>query len=186
MVAHTGRWLAGVILLPVALAPTGCNPLLQLPNLFNPDLFELLGSGGKVASLPGDAPGLLVAVENRTDRWVQMVVSYRDQDEEARSFTTLVAPLDKSGQMLVCPIQEITLGDVSNLQLSGARVFLVDEISADTDLASMPFIEVDAFGVLLIDAVNYNCGDGVTFAVQASSQAASGYRVFAYFRRSGT
>jgi hypothetical protein len=164
----------------------GCSVVGQLTNILNPDLMSSLGlTGAQVASLPGDAPGLLVAVENRTTRWAAMTVAYRTGDGKAQSFTTNVAPQNKSAQMLVCPIAEITVGDVSNLKQSGARVFLIENVTDPAQLDSAPFIEVDAFGVLLIEGTNYNCGDGVTFALQESSVSQSGFQVFAYIRRSG-
>lgn len=183
MVVRSGRVVTGVGL-AVSVLLCGCGLLTgNISNLFNPNLLSSLGLAGDVASLPDDAPGLLMAVENRTDRWARMVVSYRDGDGDARSYTTLVAPGDKSAQMLVCPIEEITLGDVSNLSAAGARVFLVDNVTDTAILDVAPYIEVDAFGVLLSEGVNYDCGEGVTFTLQTSSDSASGYRVFAYIRR---
>ncbi|MBU0616232.1 MAG: hypothetical protein KKI02_00800 [Planctomycetes bacterium] len=165
----------------------GCGLVGEVTNMFNPDLLSSLGMGANVATLPGDAPGLLVAVENRTSRWASMVVSYRDSEDKVRNYTTLVAPGDKSAQMLVCPIGEITLGDVSNLKQTGARVYLLDTATADPNsVAVAPFIEVDAFGVLLSEEVNYDCGDGVTFALLTSSTARSGYQAYAFIRRAGT
>jgi hypothetical protein len=175
-----GVWLAGCGSLPAPL-----NTLLQsFTSVLNPDLLPSLGLGTQAASLPGNAaPGLLVSVENRTPRWVDMTVSYRTSGNQTNEFTTVVAPHDKSGQMLICPIDEITVGDVGNPKLSGARVFLIDNVTDSTALATAPFIEVDAFGQVLREGVNYDCGDGVTFAVQESSVSQSGYQVFAYIRR---
>jgi hypothetical protein len=187
MTARTRRTAAVVTGLTLGVGLAGCGLLDQVTNMFNPDLLSSLGLGGQVASLPGDAPGLLVAVENRTDRIAAMVVSYRDSANAVQTYTTQVAPNGKSAQMLVCPIGEITLGDVSNLKQSGARIFLLDTVAADPNaVAAAPFIEVDPFGVLLEDTVNYRCGDGLTFTVQSSSAASSGYQVFAFIRRSGT
>ncbi len=159
----------------------GCTGTIT--NLFSPDFLSALGTGSSVASLPGEAPGLLVEVENRTDRWMQAVVSYRDGNDNVESFTTLVAPRDKTGQMVVCPITEITLGDVSNLSSTGARIFLID-VTGAVDPDTAPFIEVDAFGALLQEEINYNCGDALTFAVSESTATSSGYRIFAFIRRS--
>lgn|GEM_PF-1460231 len=163
--------------------------LFDLTSLFNPELFSNLGLpliGTRVASLPGDAPGLLVAVENQTDRWVSMVVAYRDGEDEVQTYTTVVAPGDKSAQMLNCPIKELTLGDVTNLDQPGVLLYLVEnaDVAGNTDILDQaPYIEVDPFGMLLLDGVNYECGDGVTFTVRANSQASSGYRTFAFIRR---
>jgi hypothetical protein len=37
-----------------------------------------------------------------------------------------------------------------------------------------------------MEGINYDCGDGVTFAVQSSGTSSSGYQTFAYIRRSGS
>ena len=187
MTAPTGRRAAVVAGLTLAVGLAGCTLLDQVTNVFNPDLLSSLGLGTQVASLPGDAPGLLVGVENRTDRIVSMVVSYRDNQNAVQTYTTQVAPDGRSAQMLICPIKEITLGDVSNLKQSGARVFLIDAATADPNaVQSAPFIEVDPFGVLLSDTVNYNCGDALTFTIETSAAASSGYQAFAYIRRAST
>ena len=44
-------------------------------------------------------------------------------------------------------------------------------------------IEVEPFGVLLRNGANYDCGDGVTFAVTNSGATLSGYQVFAFIER---
>ncbi len=163
----------------------GCG-LLNLGEFLNADLLSSLGLGSKVAALPGDAPGLLVAVENRTTRPCQVQVAYRDANDTVTSYVTDVSPGDRNAQMLVCPVVEITVGDVSNLDTSGARVYLVDGTVTDPDaLAGAPYIEVEAFGVLLREDVNYVCGDGLTFTVEPSGQSRSGYQTFAYVRPSG-
>jgi hypothetical protein len=173
--------VAGVL----SAAVVGCTVLQNFTNVLNPDLLSSLGLGVQVASLPGDAPGLLVAVDNRTSRWAAMTVAYRMSADQAKSFTTNVAPRNKSAQMLICPVTEITVGDVSNTKQSGARVYLIENVTDTAQLETAPFIEVDVFGVLLVEGVNYDCGDGVTFAIQESSISQSGYQIYAYVRRSG-
>ncbi len=98
-----------------------------------------------------------------------------------QTYTTTLGPGDKSGRLLSCPVQELTLGDLSDLQSAGAQIFL----STPTGTGTVPFIDVDPFGVKLRDQVNYTCGDAVTFAVQASTASRSGYQVVAYFRTGG-
>jgi hypothetical protein len=171
--------ITGGLVLGAALA--GCGAL-DPTNLLNPNFLSALG-GSAVASLPGNAPGVLVTVQNGTDRWAALVVSYRDNQGNAQAYTTTLAPGDKSATVLTCPVAEITLGDLTNLQASGAQVYLSPPVAADPSAA--PFIQVDAFGVLLRNQVNYSCGDGITFTVQPSSAAQSGYQVIAYFRSGG-
>ena len=181
------RLLAAGVGLVLSVVLGGCIDLTQFTNALNPEFLSAMGLGTDVTSLPGDAPGLLVEVENRTDRWARAVVAYRDGDDNVASFTTLVAPSDKTGQMLVCPVAEITLGDLSSPGQSGVLIYLIDDVGGSLDsLDSAPFIEVDPFGVLLQEGVNYDCGDGLVFTVEPSSAARSGYQTFAYVRRSGT
>jgi len=178
---------ATVLLLGAGLC--GCGGAL---NILNPDFLAAVGLGERVAALPGDAPGLLVKVENRTSRWAGVDVSFRDGQDTVDRFTTTLAPGDQNGQMLPCPIKEITLGDVSNLQTPGAVVFLADLTTGQQNgqqgavtAADAPFIEVDPFGVLLREGVNYDCGDELLFVVQPSGATRSGYQTFVFVRRSG-
>ncbi len=180
-----GNKLPAVIVgLALSAALAGCGAL-SLTNVLNPDLLTSAGLGQKVATLPGEAPGLRVSVENRTGLWVQMVVAYRDNQDTVQNYTTTLAPGDSSSQMLVCPVSEITLGDLSNLRQSGALVYLTSAGSSGQNLAALPYVEVDPFGVLMRTGVNYDCGDEVRFAVQPSSVAQSGFQIFGYVRRSG-
>ena len=167
------RVITVLVTLVASLLLSGCT---AVQGLFDEQFLSALGAGTGVASLPGDAPALLVAVENGTDRVVVAVVSYRGSSGETRSFTTLVEPFEQTAQALVCPIEEITLGDVSNGNAIGAVVRLGNGTAAD------PFIEVEPFGVLLQEGVNYDCGDGLTFSVQPSTATLSGYQTFVSIR----
>ena len=72
------------------------------------------------------------------------------------------------------------MGDISNLASTGAVVRLGSGSPND------PIVEVEAFGVLLRDGANYDCGDRVTFAIQQASANLSGYGIVAYIQRSGS
>ena len=180
----TGRSrLTAALVLGAALV--GCSGF-QVTNLLNEDFLSALGFGEQVATLPGDAPGLLVSVENMTDRFIAMAVSYRDINDNVQSYSTTIASGDKSSRLLGCPVQEITIGDISNLNLSGARVYLVNDLSDPNAASAAPYIEVEPFGVLLKSTVNYDCGDGLILTVQPSTLTSSGYQTIAYIRRSGS
>jgi hypothetical protein len=179
---RSGSWrrmAAGVL----SVLLVGCGS--SLTNLFDDDFLRALGIGEQVATLPGDAPGLLVTLENVTEQWVSMVVAYRDSDDQAQIYTSTIAPATQTAQMLVCPISEITIGDVSGLDQSGVRVYLAD-LTGVADPNSIPYIEVEPFGSLLQEGINYDCGDGLTFTVQRSLQTRSGYQLYAYIRRAGS
>ncbi len=167
--------VAGAVL-GVALLLGGC---VSVTEFLNEDFLADLGLQGQVASLPGDAPALLVAIENATSRWVEVIVAYRESGSSSKSYTAVVAPNARTAQMLVCPIEEITLGDLSNPRAIGAVVRLGSGSPTDA------FIEVEPFGAVLRDGVNYDCGDGLTFVVQRSGATLSGYQTFAYIQRAG-
>jgi hypothetical protein len=148
-------------------------------EVLNAQFLQDLGVGGTVASLPGEAPALLVEVENDTGRPIEYQLSWRDADGDVERFTGVLPADDKSGMMLFCPVVELTLGDVSDLTSTGAIVRLGSGGSND------PYIEVEPFGILLQDEINYHCGDSVTFAVLRSDATLSGFQVYAFIRRSG-
>jgi hypothetical protein len=47
---------------------------------------------------------------------------------------------------------------------------------------SDPYIDVEPFGIVLQEGLNYECGDAITFSVQRSTETLSGYQIFAYIR----
>jgi len=155
---------------------SGCGDLL---GLFNGEFLSALGMGSSVASLPGDAPTLYVGIQNGTDKVIEAQLSYRTKDTGVETITTVVEPGQTTAQALGCPIDELTLGSVTDAKGVGARVRLGDGTAAD------PFIEVEPFGVILKNQVNYSCGDGVTFVVNRSSATRSGYLITAFFQRAG-
>ena len=180
-----GSKLAAGAGLALCVLAAGCGAI-QVTNLLNPDFLTALGLGTPVATLPGVAPGLLVAVENRVDHPIVMVVSYRDQNDNVQSYTNTLAVGGTSATMLVCPVSEITLGDVSNLNQSGARVYLTSAPPDPNSLGGAAFIDVEPFASLLREGINYDCGDGLTFTVQTSTATRSGFQTFAFIRRSGS
>jgi len=162
----------------LALHFCGCG---TIEALFTQQFLDATLGGRQVASLPGDAPALLVGVQNGTDRVVEAAITYRTITSSGQSatetYTVVLAPFDHTLQALICPIEEITLGDLSNLDAPGAIIRLGSGTAAD------PYIEVEPFGVVLKEEINYDCGDSLTFVVQPSGAAPSGYQTFVYIRR---
>lgn len=184
MLVRTRRllWGAGGALVLGALM-SGCG---NLTGIFNPDFLGSLTGGATVSTVPDDAPGIVVWIDNRTSRYARAVVSYRDIDNNVRNFNVILAPGDQTGRMLVCPVTEITLGDVADLKAPGAIIYLTDDLADNQDFADVPFVEVDPFGVLLREEVNYDCGDGLTFSVRETpGETRSGYRTRAEIQRAG-
>ncbi len=164
-------WLAACA---AAVLPVGCvDPLA----FFNPAFLQAAGLGDSVANLPGEAPTIILEVENQAGRVIEYFVSWRDGDGNVSVRTGVLAVGDKYSESVFCPIDEMTLGDVGDLTEIGALVRL------GAGEADDPVIEVEPFGSLLQDSVNYNCGDSVTFTVLPSAATLSGYQTYAFIRR---
>ncbi len=156
-------------------AAAGCTG--NLTSLFNPEFLTQVGVRQRAASLPGSAPAIVVHIENCTSRTITASVSMRLGGDDVDSFVTTVPPGASTGRAVNCPVTEITLGDIADLDEAGAIVRLGDGTPDD------PFVEVEAFGVLFKVGENYDCGDSLTFAVVPSAQTASGYQTIAFVQR---
>jgi len=174
--SHGKAIVTGVVLLAGLLSTSGC---ITAGDLFSPGFLQVLGVGERVANLPGEAPAIVLEVENGTDRVIEFRLTWRDGESRIQERTRSLGVDEKYAEALICPIEEMTLGDVSNLDDVGAIVRL------GYGTANDPFIEVEPFGVLLQEGINYDCGDSVTFVVLPSNATLSGYQVFAQIRRSG-
>ncbi len=161
----------------LAAASTGGCPVVG--SLLNPELTSALGLSSRASELPGEAPAVVFEVDNQTGRPIEFTLSWRDADEQIQQRRRILPDGEKFAEAVVCPVSEVTLGDVSNPEAVGAIVRLGDGTPND------PFIEVEPFGVLLQDGINYDCGDVVTFAVRPSGATDSGFQIFAFIRRSG-
>jgi hypothetical protein len=169
-IALAGALLAGI------LAAGGCA---DIQNLFNPAFLQAVGAGEAAATFPGEAPAIVIEVDNGTQRVIEFRVTWRDIDGEIQERTEALGLGAKYAEALICPIEEMTLGDVGNLDATGAIVRLGGGTADD------PYIEVEPFGVLLQEGINYDCGDVITFTILPSSATLSGYQSFAFIRRSG-
>ena len=146
-------------------------------EFINPEFLAALGVTGGAVTLPGEAPAVIIELENRTGRWIEGQLTWRNADGTVDE-RILVVPTDsKVSEAVICPVEEMTLGDISNPQATGAVVRLGQGAPDD------PFIAVEAFGVVLQEGVNYSCGDSVTFTIQPSNVTNSGYQAFAFIRR---
>jgi hypothetical protein len=176
MVCMTTRAFVAVIGLTALLS--GCAA--SISSLLSPEFLNAAGLGSSVAALPGEAPAVLVELQNSTPRVIEARLAWRDSENQVVSRAGIVLGSGgKYAEAVICPVEEITLGDVSDLTATGAVVRL------GVGAADDPVVQVEPFGVLLRDRANYNCGDVVTFAVEPSGVTASGYRVRALIRRSG-
>lgn len=172
-------WVAAGV--AAVLASAGCFSPLEI---LNDDFVEQITPGGGVATLPGGAPGVVVNVSNLTNLQAAVVISYRDGDGSVQVFTVTLQGGGESAQMLVCPVVEITAGSVSDLTAPSA-VLALTTVPITGDLTSVPYLEVEGYGVLLREGINFECGDGITFVLTASATNASGYEIGAYIRSGG-
>lgn len=169
------RGIAAVGIAVLLATCTGC----VTTEFFNPEFLSSIGLGSKVSLLPGDAPSVLVEVENNTSRVIEVNLSFVNADGDVQVRPVVIAVGDKYAEAVICPVDEMTLGTLNDSRSIGAIVRLGGGTAND------PFVTVDPFGATLVDEVNYNCGDSVTFSVQASSVSTSGYQIFAFVRRAG-
>lgn len=146
-------------------------------DILSPTLLQDLGLSSEVSSTPGEAPAILLEVENQTQSVVEMRVTWRDGNGERQERTRTLGAGAKYAEAVVCPVEEVTLGDVGNLDAVGAIVRLGGGGANDA------FIEVEPFGVLLQEDVNYSCGDSVNFAIVNSNATRSGFQIIAFIRR---
>jgi hypothetical protein len=160
----------------IALGLCGC---FAVGEIFNPTFFQSLGWTEVAADAPGEAPAVVIEVENGTSRVVEYRISWRDADTGIQERTGVLGLGDKYSESLICPVSEMTLGDISDTDAVGAIVRLGGGSSNDA------FIEVEPFGLVLQEEINYDCGDVVTFAVLDSSATLSGYQTYAFIQRTG-
>ena len=168
-------WLCAMSL-SALLGASGCAGLAL--NLLNADFLAQAGLGERGAALPGDAAGLLLEVDNRTPLVVEVRLTWRDGNGQRQERTNTLNPGERQAEAVICPVSEVTLGEITDLTAIGAVVRL------GTGAADDPVIAVDPFGILLKDEVNYDCGDSVSFAVTRSPASLSGYQIIAFVRRS--
>lgn len=154
-----------------AAALAGC---IGATDIFNESFINTVTGSEQVASLPQNAPFILLTIENRTNNLAEVEVTYRTTGAVVERLPATVEAGAKFAQAVPCPIDEITVGEITDLTVSGAVVRLGDG-GADS-----PFVAVEPYGRLLTEGINYSCGDGVTFAVVSSTETASGYRVLAF------
>jgi hypothetical protein len=170
---HTRRTLAVLAGVLSMITLGACTSFL------NPQFLDTVGLTQSAAALPGEAPTLLVEFENRIGRTVEVRLTWRDADENITERIRVLEPGEKFAEAVICPVSEITVGDVGNLSQTGAVVRLGGGGGDD------PIVEVEPFGALLQDGIHYDCGDAVTFSVQSSGRTPSGYQLFATIRRFG-
>lgn len=161
----------GIVGTASAVTLAGCS---EFSNILDPTFIDTLTGANQVAALPGNAPSILLTVENRTNKLAQVDVTYRTSDGVAQRLPITVSGGQQFAQAVACPVEEMTVGEITDLTVSGAFVNLGD--GGDSD----PFVAVEPFGVLLRDGITYECGDAVTFALVSSTATASGYRIVAF------
>ncbi len=172
----TGPVVRAVVLIVAASVLSG-HAGCTAETFLNSEFIDAIGGSKDIATLPGVAPVALLAVQNQTAEWAEIQVSYRTGQNEVEVFTATVEPGQRTAQAIACPIEEMTVGDLSDSSLSGVTMRLGNGGAGD------PIVVVEPFGVIMKEGANYDCGDGITFAVTYSQETVSGYRVYAYVQR---
>jgi hypothetical protein len=171
-----------ILLIASVVALPGC---VDFTTLFSSEFLAAVGGGAQVANLPGDAPAILLEIENATTQVVTVDVEYREDEDTVRSFTAVVQPQEQTAQALICPIREVTVGSLADPGTEGVLVLLAGGQLDANGIPVGPFVTVEPFGTILQEGINYDCGDAVTFSVRESAATRSGYRIFAFIRRAG-
>jgi hypothetical protein len=167
-----------------AAAAAGCALLttsaacIDPTSFLNPQFLAELGLREQSSFIPGEAPAILVVIDNKTDRQVEAQLSYRVGGATVRTEFRTLPPGTFTADAPLCPITELTLGDISNLEQPGAIIRLGGGSADDA------YLSVEPFGALLKEGINFDCGDAIRFTIQASSATASGYQIFAFIQRS--
>lgn len=159
-----------------ALALSGC---VSPSTFLSEDFLTSLGLGNNAANLPGEAPAVIIEIENRSGRTIEALVSWQGDGNLSSEREVVLLDGEKTAEVVICPVARMTLGRLGDLDSVGAIVRLTDGQS------NAAFIEVEPFGRTLEDEINYQCGDAITFTIQPSNATLSGYQAFAYVRRSG-
>lgn len=180
--AKIGSWSWGVAR-GVAATAAGCMLLttssacIDPTTFLNPQFLAELGLRDQSSFIPGEAPAIVVVIDNKTDRQIEAQLSYRVGTSTVRTELRTLPPGTSTADAPLCPITELTLGDISNLELPGAIIRLGGGTADDA------FLSIEPFGALLKEGINFDCGDAVRFTIQASSATASGYQIFAFIQR---
>lgn len=164
-----------------ALLSASCTAIpAALYEFIDPAFLNSLGIGTQPVTTPGEAPAVILEIENKTSFVIEANLAWRTTDSgtvEQRPVS--IGSSEKYSELVFCPLTRVTLGELGDSEAIGAIVRYGAGTAAD------PFVEVEPFGRDLVVNVNYDCGDVVTFTVLPSSQTLSGYQIFAFIRRSG-
>jgi hypothetical protein len=156
----------------------GCTNF-AVTDLLNPAFLDTLTGNTSQAALPGDAPTVLVSFDNRTSNPCAYTITYRTVNDAIETLDGEVGNGIEVAQAVPCPVFEITVGEITDLSESGVIVGLGGLSVND------PFIQVEPFGVLLREGVNFDCGDAVTFVLVETTATRTGYRVLAFVEQAG-
>jgi hypothetical protein len=166
------------VLLCILAGPFWLAGCLSGGSILNPDLVPTLTGNEQVASLPGNAPAVVIAFENQTTKAAFADVSIRFGDNEVETVSySLVGAGFRLASAYPCPVSQVTVGDVSDPSVGGVGIYLAgtgNQGQTDT------FTRVEPFGIILQEGATFECGDEITFALVPTNATPSGYRILAF------
>ncbi|MFQ6048680.1 MAG: hypothetical protein ACE5K7_04880 [Phycisphaerae bacterium] len=157
--------LIGVVGLVAVLA--GCSSGVISDSL-NPQFMEVLGTPFAPVA-PGTKPFLVLRVVNMTPLRALMTLSWQLSEDPATvgNFQFNLDSDTDSAVVLSCPVARATLGDVQNRDATGALIILDDNTRQ----------EVPALKKILLNGVDYFCGDVIIFVLMQDPSTVGGYSV---------
>ena len=133
----------------------------------NPQFMAVLGTPFAPVA-PGNAPFVVARVVNMTPENVYFNLSWEPSGAENPMtfwFTTL--PDTDGAVVLSCPIDRLTIGDTRNPSTPGALLVFDNNVRQ----------EIPTLNKVLLNGLDYFCGDLVIFAVVKDSSVVGGYSV---------
>ena len=89
------------------LLTSGCG--LATGEFLNPEFLASLGFTGGAATLPGEAPAVVIELENRAGRVIEGQLTWRNADGTVDE-RILVVPVDsKVSEAVICPVEGTSL-----------------------------------------------------------------------------
>lgn len=144
-----------------------------------------VAGGGVVPLAPGDTPFISVVVVNKTTKYTfDFVIGYQPSSTGFNAYgLSNVQPQVQLGVVLSCPVEEIGIGDPSDLtrpamvlytgQKSTTTAQTIDGVSGTVN------VPYSAFPLTLKSGQDYECGDAVVFTVVEDPNSGYGINIYA-------
>lgn len=136
----------------------------------NPAFINQVSNGSVVPTAPGDTPFVHVLVINATQELTASVLFGWTPDFQGyNSAGVIVFPEQQQGFLLACPVNQIGLGDPSNLITPA--IILTTATGTEID------VPASAFPLVVAQGRDFRCGDTVVFTILDDSSSGYGIRI---------